>query len=101
MVSINSTLTEVGSYYVDLYSDSENQSDIHVILDNLLLVFYAISVNDETIPYYYSTFVIVGIDLCCNVAHLRFICSYFDELHFSSPLHRGVENSLESGSNFR
>ena len=101
VVSINSTLTEVGSYYVDLYSDSENQSDIHVILDNLLLVFYAISVNDETIPYYYSTFVIVGIDLCCNVAHLRFICSYFDKLHFSSPLHRGVENSLESGSNFR
>ena len=55
----SNTLSEVSSYYTDLYALSDDRSELQPILSNLLLVLYAISVEDSTIPYYYSTYLTV------------------------------------------
>ena len=59
VTSISNTLSEVCNYYIDLYAIAEDRSELAPLLHNLLLVLYAVSVEDSSIPYYYSTFLTV------------------------------------------
>lgn len=58
--SISGTLCDVSEYYTDLYALSDDPSELRPILCNLLLVLFAISEEDPSVPDYFSTFLTVS-----------------------------------------
>ena len=101
--TISNTLSEVSSYYTDLYALSDDRSELRPILSNLLRVLYAISVEDSTIPYYYSTYLTVffSFSFIHSSARVRFFLSLPHLLHLPPPLPHRPQNRRQSRPSLR